>query len=250
MGKVGSRCPCRAWGHQDLSWYKHHGLQPIGFHLPPHFVSQHPKEVGADEVGYAGGQECHPCKKKSRIPHAYTCSPMWACQRTAETLSASTNKLGTYVLQALPARWQAFKMLIFFCPYYWWKVKDLGPILSKRPLKGWLCYMHICKLLSPVISPLVKGSRSFGIGPPLSLNMPPNQSCYHTISQTTHTWLWAGKNKYSKCLCSTELQGNLCVSPVKQWWPSFFLLSFLYYLSVFQSQLRSGPHCARCYGNL
>lgn len=38
-----------------------HGQAEIStFHLPAHFVSQDPKEVGADEVGYAGRKEGHP----------------------------------------------------------------------------------------------------------------------------------------------------------------------------------------------
>lgn len=34
------------------------------FHLPAHFVSQDPKEVGADEVGYAGRKEGHPWERE------------------------------------------------------------------------------------------------------------------------------------------------------------------------------------------
>lgn len=40
-----------------LGWVE---LKSLLFHLPAHFVSQNPKEVGADEVGYAGREERHP----------------------------------------------------------------------------------------------------------------------------------------------------------------------------------------------
>lgn len=35
-------------------------LKSLTFHLPAYFVSQDPKEVGADEVGDTGREECHP----------------------------------------------------------------------------------------------------------------------------------------------------------------------------------------------
>lgn len=40
-----------------LRWVE---LKTLTFHLPAHFVSQNPEEIGADEVGYTGREECHP----------------------------------------------------------------------------------------------------------------------------------------------------------------------------------------------
>ena len=41
----------------ELAWVQ---LKSHTFRLPAHFVSQNPKEIGADEVGYTGREERHP----------------------------------------------------------------------------------------------------------------------------------------------------------------------------------------------
>lgn len=34
--------------------------EATAIHLPAYFISQEPKEIGANEVRYAGRKECHP----------------------------------------------------------------------------------------------------------------------------------------------------------------------------------------------
>lgn len=41
----------------SLGWVE---LKSFTFHLPAHFVSQNPEEIGANEVGYTGREEGHP----------------------------------------------------------------------------------------------------------------------------------------------------------------------------------------------